>query len=196
MASIYVCEQGAEIGISENRFEIRKNGQVIKEVPEETVESIYVIGRVQLTASCIEECLKRGIVVVFLSSYGRYYGKLISTAHENITRQRKQVLYSDGRYFPIARKMIRAKINNQIVILRRYAKAREMNENKSIFQMQLLEKRVDLATTENTLMGFEGNAAKIYFQTLSHLINPEFAFEKRSRRPPLDPFNAILSYCK
>ena len=59
--------------------------------------------------------------------------------------------------------------------------------------MQLSLDKIDTCTTVNEIIGYEGNAARIYFQCLGKLVDDDFKFEKRSRRPPLDEFNSMLN---
>lgn len=90
MSYLYVCEQEAVIGCEANRFQVRYKDGMLKSVPGETLEVIEVFGKIQLTTQCMTECLKRGITVLFYSSNGAYYGRLISTNHVNVARQRSQ----------------------------------------------------------------------------------------------------------
>ena len=90
MSYLYVCEQGASIGIMENRFQVRYKDGMIRSIPAETLEIIEVFGKVQITTQCMEECLKRGVNILFYSTNGAYYGRLISTSHVNVQRQRRQ----------------------------------------------------------------------------------------------------------
>ena len=78
MSYLYVCEQGAIIGISANRFEVKYKDGMIKSIPAETLELIEVFGKVQITTQCITECLKRGVNILFFSTNGSYFGRLIS----------------------------------------------------------------------------------------------------------------------
>lgn len=84
MSYLYVCEHGAVIGIEGNRFQVKYKNDLVKSIPAETLEMIEVFGKVQLTTQCIEECLKRGVNVIFYSTNGAYFGRLISTNHVNV----------------------------------------------------------------------------------------------------------------
>ena len=86
MSYLYVCEQGATIGISENRFQVKYKDGMVKSIPAETLEVIEVFGKVQITTQCVTECLKRGVNIIFYSTYGAYFGRLISTNHVNVQR--------------------------------------------------------------------------------------------------------------
>ncbi len=195
MSYLYVCEQGAVIGVSGNRFQVKYKDGMTKSIPMETMEVIEVFGKIQLTTQCLDTCLTRGINVIFYSQYGSYYGRLVSTNHVNVGRQRRQAeLGASGDFnLGMSRRIIDAKIRNQIVILRRYARNTNYDIKRPVAEMQYMCQKVQEGTSVEQIMGFEGNAAKIYFKVLGQLINPEFVFSGRTRRPPLDPFNSMIS---
>lgn len=195
MSYLYVCEQGAVISITANRFEVKYKNGLLKSIPAETLEMIEVFGKVQLTTQCIEACLCRGINVVFYSTAGAYYGRLISTSHVNVQKQRMQAALNQKVSFKIefSKKIIDAKIRNQIVLLRRYARRTDIPIERSVKEMQYMCGKVYQADTVEQIMGYEGYAARIYFKMLGQLIDKEFAFTGRSRRPPKDPFNSLIS---
>lgn len=138
MGYLYVCEQGATIGIVENRFQVTYRAGMIKSIPAETLEVIEVFGKVQITTQCVEECLKHGINILYYSTNGAYYGRLISTNHVNVQRQRKQAEVTKNQEFrkEFSKIIIDAKIRNQIVVLRRYARYRGINVERPIIEMQ------------------------------------------------------------
>lgn len=193
MSYLYVCEQGATIGYGGNRFEVKYKNGLLKSVPAETLEMIEVFGNIQLTTQCMTECLKRGVNVVLYSANGAYYGRLISTNHVNVERQRMQAAMSGEFKLNVAKSIVRAKIKNQTVILRRYARNQDISADDVIYTMRLLNKKIDFCKDTDQLMGYEGAAARVYFAALGRLINPEFRFDGRNRSPPLDPFNSLLS---
>lgn len=193
MSYLYVSEQGSVIGYEGHRFEVRCKDGLLKSVPAETLESIEVFGNIQLTTQCMAECLKRGLMVVFYSANGAYFGRLISTNHVNVERQRLQAVLSEDFKTDIAKNIIWAKIKNQSVILRRYARNRNISADESIARMVQLGKKIDTCNNTDQIMGFEGAAARIYFAELGRLIDDDFKFTGRNRRPPLDPFNSVIS---
>ena len=193
MSYLYVCEQGAVIGYEGSRFQVKYKDDMLKSIPAETLEMIQVFGKIQLTTQCMEECLQRGIGVVFYSSYGSYFGRLISTNHVNVARQRMQAALTDDFKLEFSKNIIRAKIQNQVVILRRYERYRAYDATQEIEQMLRLCSKLPQCSTIEEIMGYEGAAARSYFSALGNLIDPDFYFEKRTRRPPLDPFNSMIS---
>lgn len=195
MSYLYVCEQGASIGLADNRFQVKYRDGMVKSIPAETLEVIEVFGKVQITTQYIEECLKRGVNILYYSTNGAYYGRLISTNHVNVQRQRLQAERTKDLDFRIAfsKRLIDAKIRNQIVVMRRYARHGNYNVERSVVEMQNMYKKLENAKSIEQVMGYEGTAAKTYFRELGRMIDPQFAFSGRTRRPPKDPFNSLIS---
>lgn len=195
MSYLYVCEQGASIGLADNRFQVKYRDGMVKSIPAETLEVIEVFGKVQITTQCIEECLKRGVNILYYSTNGAYYGRLISTNHVNVQRQRLQAERTKDLDFRIAfsKRLIDAKIRNQIVVMRRYARHGNYNVERSVVEMQNMYKKLENAKSIEQVMGYEGTAAKTYFRELGRMIDPQFAFSGRTRRPPKDTFNSLIS---
>ena len=195
MSYLYVCEQGASIGLADNRFQVKYRDGMVKSIPAETLEVIEVFGKVQITTQCIEECLKRGVNILYYSTNGAYYGRLISTNHVNVQRQRLQAERTKDLDFRIAlsKRLIDAKIRNQIVVMRRYARHGNYNVERSVVEMQNMYKKLENAKSIEQVMGYEGTAAKTYFRELGRMIDSQFAFSGRTRRPPKDPFNSLIS---
>ena len=196
MSSLYVTEQGAILSVDGGKFVVECKNGLRREIPEEIVESIVVFGNVQLTYGAQKRILQKGISMSFLSTRGHYYGRLHSTSHVYAERLKKQVYLSDNNNQKVlfARKTLSAKVHNQIVLLRRYARnAAQTHLEDVIQQMANSEKKIETAGAIDEIMGHEGIAARSYFEGLSRLVDEDFRFSGRSRRPPKDSFNALLS---
>lgn len=194
MAYLYVIENSGVVSVNSNYVIVNVKDNISRKVPIETLESISVFGRAQVTTQCIQECLVRGIPVLYYSKSGKYFGMLNSTGHVNVERQRKQdKLYDSEFAFLMSKRILTAKIKNQEVVLRRYARNQEYDISDEIKMMNIAIKKLDTCSEIDQLMGYEGMAAKYYFKALSQLVVPEFKFNGRSRRPPKDEFNSMLS---
>ena len=194
MSYLYVTENTAEIGIADNyAYAKYKDGMIVK-VPFETLESISIFGRAQISTQCVQKCLSRGIPVAYYSKGGSYFGRLHSTGHVKVERQRIQagLIHSDLALV-LSKKILTSKIHNQIIVLKRYARSQNIDLSEECVAMAVSQKHIEKCETVSQIMGYEGNAARIYFKCLGRLVLPEFSFEKRSRRPPRDPFNSMLS---
>ncbi len=196
MPSLYVTEQGASISVGGGKFVIDCKNNLRREIPEETVDSIVVFGNVQVTYGAQKKILEKGISMSFLSTRGSYFGRLHSTAHPNPYRFKRQVYMSDNgaQRVLFAKITLRAKIHNQIVLLRRYNRhSGDIHLEDELLHMASCEKKIENAATIEEIMGYEGIAARYYFKGLSRLVDEKFRFSGRSKRPPRDPFNALLS---
>lgn len=193
---LYVTNNKATVGISNGRIEIKESKDNLRSLPIENVDGITIMGNAQLTTQCIGECLRRGISVQYYSSKGSYFGKLSSTQHVNTNRQKLQVKLTEDEEFSLelSKRILKAKINNQIVLLRRYQRTSNINVNDEIRIMTISEKKIDEITSLAEAIGYEGNAARAYFKGLNLLVNvQEFHFKGRNRQPPKDEFNSMLS---
>lgn len=196
MSYLYVNTQGAVISVRANHCQVKYKLKLLKSIPLETLEAIEIFGNVQITTQCINECLRRNIPISFYSMYGNYYGRMSSVNHSNAERQRAQAaLYGDFEFrLAFAKKIIDAKINNQIVILRRYNRfSGETDIDDKIKEIQYINSKIEGSETIEQIMGYEGTVAKMYFRLLGQLVEPEFYFNKRTKRPAKDAFNSMLS---
>lgn len=163
-------------------------------IPAETLESITIMGHAQMTTQCVQECLKRGIPVSYYSKGGSYFGRLQSMGHVNAKRQRQQcALYQSDFALELSKKIIRAKLKNQMVVLRRYEKSKNSSVNEQLKMIRICREKVADCLYIPEIMGYEGQGAKAYFEGLSKLIDPEFTFHGRNKRPPRDEFNSMIS---
>lgn len=194
MGLLYVNENGTQIGVEENQCIVRYKDGMKRSIPIESLEGITIMGQSQMTTKCTEECMKRGIPVSYFSKGGTYFGRLMSTSHINVVRQRKQcMLYDTVFAVELGRKILIAKIKNQSVVLRRYEKSREQNLLEEQKMLNICREKIGSAKRIEEMIGFEGQAARYYFQGLSKCIEDSFSFHGRSRRPPQDEFNSMIS---
>ena len=194
MGLLYVNENGAVIGVEANQCTVTYKDGMKRRIPIESLEAITIMGQSQMTTQCAEECMERGISVSYFSKGGRYFGRLISTGHVNTERQRKQsALYDTEFAVKIGKKILNAKIKNQSVVLKRYEKSKGITLNEEQKMMNICRNKVLECQKISEMIGFEGQAAKYYFKGLSECIDKQFYFQGRSKRPPRDEFNSMIS---
>ena len=194
MSLVYIADNGATIGVEGNKIKIKYKDGMLRTLPIETVDGITLLGKAQLTTQSMEAFLNKGIPVSFFSKGGKYFGRLLSTGHIKAALQRKQAaLYETDFALELSKKLISAKVNNQLVVLRRYARSKGVDISSQEFYMKNSKKKIASISAVNELMGYEGNAAKAYFDGLSQCIDEDFAFKGRSKRPPRDEFNSMIS---
>lgn len=149
-------------------------------------------------------CMENNINLTFFSSSGRFRGRLTGTVNGNVTLHKTQYAIStnETESAKIARHMIIGKIYNSEHILRRTMRDHALRVDTERMQysiVQLREARAKLLTCEelDTLRGIEGNAASSYFSVFDECILHQkevFYYHGRSRRPPKDEVNALLSF--
>ncbi|MGB9698109.1 MAG: CRISPR-associated endonuclease Cas1 [Thermodesulfobacteriota bacterium] len=198
MACLYVIEQGAEVTKQGNRLIVRKFGTELQSVPAFKVDQLILMGNIQITSQAIKFLLTEGIDTVFLTINGKYRGRLVSTFSKNIDLRRMQFkkLEENSFVLDLAKKFVWGKLSNYRILLRRYQKEIQKEEvEKAIHSLRRLIEKVADAPDLDSLRGIEGSGSALYFSALGHLLkSPEFRFEKRTRRPPRDPVNVLLSF--
>ena len=206
MTQLYIREQGAQIGRRGERLIVSKQGSVLDEFPLHQIEQVVLLGNVQLTAQATATLLERDVEVVFLSSHGKYRGRLASTGSKQVgLRQRQLALFGQAEAaLAIGQAMIAGKINNQRVILLRqvrrlqetgaWSAVNQPQFEQSLREMAIMAEQTQTAADIDSLRGYEGKAAFYYFQALATLLPPTWGFEQRAYYPPPDPFNALLSF--
>lgn len=181
MSFVYVSESGVVIGVEKNRLTLKYRDGMMRSLPIETVDGIVVIGKSQLTSQCIVRYMEDGVPVSFFSKGGRYFGRLMSTGHTKASLQRRQSsLYDTDFSLQLAKIIIREKINNHIVVLRRYSRNNNIDVKEYIHSMKNSRHKIDEAESVDRIIGYEGNAAKEYYEGLSECIDERFRFRGRS----------------
>lgn len=196
MSFLYITEYDANLSVRGGAIVVKSGAADDRELPVEHLEGILIYGNASLTKECSRILLQRGIPVTLLSKSGAFFGRLESTRHVNIIRQRAQFRQGDDPLFCLgfAKSAVGAKINNQIVMLRRYNRHKDSEEvEKTVRQMTIQKNKVPACDTLNSLMGTEGICARYYFAGLALLVDEQFKFSGRSKMPPRDPFNSLLS---
>lgn len=196
MSYVYIQDDGATIHIDGGRLKVLKNDTSSVEVPVEIIEGLSIIGNAHMTTPCMKACLKRGISTTFFSKYGTYYGKLSSVTHRNVKREKQQMILFDDTEFSLelTKRILEGKINNQLITLKRCARGKNILLDENIKFLSIARGKMKTAKSIESAIGYEGLAAKYYFQGLSSLLPSEFQFQGRSTRPPKDPFNAMISF--
>lgn len=196
--TVIISEQGAKISVKNQQLSIQKGGEEIKKIKDYEIEQILIMGKVDLTSSAISKILARGIDCVFLTSNGRYKGRLLGRQSKNIPLRIKQFesLSDPEKSLSIAKAIVAGKIHNQRYLLLRFQRElRDSHLANVLAKMRLIREKVKIMTKFEEVLGCEGEASHLYFSNLGRCIkNHEFYFTGRNRRPPKDPVNACLSF--
>ncbi len=189
MSALYLTEQGAVLRRVGERLVVTKDHQVLEDVPIIHVDQVVVMGNIQLTTPVVTLLLQRDVDVVYLSSRGKFRGRLMTTGSKfaQLRHQQLRLMNDEKAVLAIARELVVAKLENQAHLLERLGaqgSAREIRGDGN---------KARQAATVEVLRGHEGAAGARYFTALRRLIPGEWGFTKRIYHPPTDPVNALLS---
>lgn len=195
---LYLTEQGAEIGLKNQRLEIRKGSEVLESVRLLDLEQIVLFGSIHLTTKAMHALLAKQIDVCLLSQSGRFLGRLAGAKSKNIILRHLQFqrLSLPEVSLDLVKRFLTGKLSNQRALLMRYQrKLRRPEIAKSLVGIRLLLERLTTTDDIDVLRGLEGKAAAFYFGCFGELFSaPGIHFTQRLRRPPPDPVNILLSF--
>ncbi len=195
MATLYLSEPNATIRKQHHRITVELDGNTV-EIPLIKLERVVVVGRVHITTSALHALLQNGIDTALLDARGRLLGRVTALESRNVPLRMRQYERQRDEQFVLdfARSIVQAKIHSAVRVLQRYARNHpESDFQADIQQLQHLQAKVATAASVETVRGLEGSAAAAYFAAFGRLFRGTFTFQRRTRRPPKDPVNAVLS---
>lgn len=203
--TVYVTSEGSALKKDGENLVAEVDGAQRGRVPLHMLGSVVAFGPILLSPALIGACAERGITLVLLDRAGRFQARIEGPIAGNVLLRRAQYRQADGAD-DIVRSIVMGKIANQRSVIRRALRdygadmegaAREALEASSD-RMAMILRRVQRADeTVDQMRGSEGEAATLYFAVFDHMIrspDPEMRWTQRSRRPPLDAMNALLSF--
>ena len=193
---MYVQAQGGIVGKSGDNLTVRVKGQKIASARLLDVSNLSIFGNAQVTAQATREMLDRNIPICHFTYGGWLKGVTHGIGHKNVELRMSQFAAAGDRIrsLSIAREMVIAKLRNSRVMLRRNHPDAPPQALKEIARLSRSARKAD---SLQTLLGIEGAAASVYFANFGAMIraeDSEFDFRVRTRRPPKDPVNAVLSF--
>lgn len=199
MGTLYVVQDDAFIGKTDERLRVTHQKQVLQDVPMIKVDGVVVLGRATISPAAVIELLERKIPLTFLTGTGRYLGSLEPPMSKNIFVRSAQ--WSAAREAPekavhVVQGFVRGKLKNYRAALLRSQREDEMRTLQgAIARVEQAIAPIATTTQIDSLRGLEGAGSAAYFGVFGQLIRAEgFGFTTRNRRPPLDPINALLSF--
>jgi CRISPR-associated protein Cas1 len=186
---VYVTKQGTQVRTDEGRivvWDVEGDDGELATFPTEKLDTINVFGGVNFSTPFVAEANEHGIVLNYFTQNGKYRGSFVPEKNTIAEVRRAQYALSGQEEVDIAKAMIAAKIRN----------ARTLLSRKGVTGTEILkdlEKRADNATGKRDLRGAEGEAAERYFDRLDETLIDGWTFEKRTKRPPEDHINSLLS---
>ncbi|MGB6302097.1 MAG: type I-MYXAN CRISPR-associated endonuclease Cas1, partial [Rivularia sp. (in: cyanobacteria)] len=199
---IHVLEPGTRVGKTGEQIKITRRDQPLEVIPARQIGQLVLHSFSQISTQALHFCTQQSIGVHFISGGGRYLGSF-DTRNGSIQRRIHQytALSNSDTCLELARKLVICRAGGQRKFLMRGKKGKAKTSEsltKVIAQMKAVLKLIPQAKSLESLLGYEGNLAALYFDALPDLISPsaplEMSFDTRNRRPPKDRFNAMLGF--
>ncbi|MEQ8966959.1 MAG: type I-C CRISPR-associated endonuclease Cas1c [Azospirillaceae bacterium] len=205
--TIYVTSPEAWLHKDGANLIVKVEGDERGRVPLHRVDGVVAFGRAGASPALMQACAEAGIALSFLDPNGRFLARMEGPRSGNVLLRRRQYRVADDEpaRAPIVRAIVAAKAANQRTVVRRALRdhggtmgdeARSALEGAERRLGQIARRTLATADAE-ALRGLEGEAGAAYFAVFAHLVrspDPAFGFAGRSRRPPLDRANALLSF--
>lgn len=197
MATLYLTEPGAVLRKSSDHFIIEKNKVKLQELPCADVEHVMIFGNVQVTTPALWKLAEQSIEIAFFSLSGKLLCQLTPPWPKNLLlreAQWRQHLDS-GFSLRLSRALVAGKLRNALALIRDYRRNHpELDCAAEVTALESALTKTADATSREVLLGLEGSATAAYFKTLGRMFLPPWTFTTRTRRPPKDPVNAVLSF--
>ena len=177
------------------------NDEKVAQFPIHNFEDIICFNYTGVSTSLLELCADKGVNITFLSRSGKFRGRFYGPVKGNVLLRKEQYRISEDPKESInfAKLFILGKTYNSARVLDRYIKEHSSVSKNLIFSKEKIsESRIRILeiTSHEELLGVEGDLSREYFSNFNELITSQkedFRFNTRTRRPPLDPVNAMLS---
>lgn len=202
--TLYVTTQRSYLSKEGETVAVKIEGKTVINFPLHLLDGIICFGQISCSPALMGYCAEQGVTISFLTEYGRFLARVQGPVSGNVLLRREQYRRADDQKasLELAKMFITAKIANQRTVLQRALRDHGEKINYKIvssasFLLTNSLKKVDMQEQLDGLRGVEGDAANAYFSVFDHLIvaqKEHFVFTQRSRRPPLDNVNCLLSY--
>lgn len=200
-AALHVTGYNARIGRSGEAFKIDDADAATQKIPSGNLHSITIHGNAQVTTQALHLCADKGIHFHWCSGGGTYLGSFIPGPGPIQRRIRQyQALTDPGFCLKLARRTALAKVEGQLRFLLRSSRGKDRDQEMEggLREIRASLKDISLAEGIDSIRGLEGTSARVYFSLMPKLLGKEIPDEMipsgRSRRPPKDRFNALLSF--
>lgn len=202
--TLFITKQGAYLSKEGETVVVSLNKEMLLQVPIHTIWGIVCFGQVSMSPYLMGFCAENKVAVSFLTEYGHFLASIQGKVSGNVLLRREQYRRADDMAYSseIARFILIGKISNCRTVLQRVLRdhSDKVNVDEVVNASTRLGYSLEQLQNENSLdvlRGIEGEAANTYFNVFDNLIvvqKDDFKFEKRTRRPPLDEVNCLLSF--
>ena len=201
--TLYITSDDAYVHKERETFVVEINHEKVFQAPVHSIENIVCFGFKALSPPLMAFCAENSVGISYLSENGRFLARVYGAQKGNVLLRKSQYAIADNEVesLAIARPIIAAKVTNCRNLLLRHQRNHpdEASDSIAIVASSLGSRLGEIQRSESLdkLRGHEGECASLYFGVLSSLITAQqedFAFSLRSKRPPLDPANSLLSF--
>jgi CRISP-associated protein Cas1 len=203
-ATLHVVAQGARVGVSKDSLVVtpREGEWEPSKHPIRNVETILLHGFAQISTQAIRKCSEYEIGIHWLTVGGGHTASLVPTAGPVQRRVRQyKALTEAGTCLRLAKALVQAKVEGQYKYLLRATRGDDDTRQAAQADLDAIQQElraIGRAADRDAVRGHEGAAAVAYFRALRRVlaegVPDELRFDGRNRRPPLDRFNALLSF--
>ena len=203
--TLYVTTQGTVLRLEHDTVRVLVDRETRARLPLVRLQAVVAIGRVTVTTPLIHRCAVDGRSVVWLTRHGRFRARLTGGVVGNVMLRRAQheALNDSAQVLLLARQCVAGKVQNARSLLLRAARdstdaVDEAQLRAAAARLGALLGAIRESADLDTLRGLEGNAARAYFVAFVRMVRADrraFAPSGRTRRPPRDRANALLSFC-
>lgn len=201
---LYVMTPGAYVHRDHLVIQVEVERQVRMGVPIHNLQGLTLFGPIAVSAGAMQLCAENGVSVTYLSESGRLQARVDAPQSGNVLLRRDQFRKADrpDKCAEIARVMIAGKLQNSRSVLQRSARDAGADQDRDELRVGAEEmasalRRLERADSLDEIRGTEGSAAKAYFKAFGFMVRTgrqNFTPQGRTRRPPLDRANALLSF--
>lgn len=199
--TLYVTTQGSYLAKDGETVLVRVEHENRLRVPLHTLSGIVCFGQVSCSPPLMGFCAEKDVALSFLTEHGKFLARVQGPVNGNVLLRREQYRRADdpASSATIARAVVQAKIANCRTVLLRGMREHDLNDEveNAIGRLARSLQLLEAAASVDGVRGVEGDGARTYFCVFDHLITTakeHFFFRERSRRPPLDNVNALLSF--
>ena len=214
-------DEALPLYVQANNVRLAKKGETITLTEEDgptttarliDISQVVLMGNARMTTPCLHELMRREIPVTWHSYGGWFLGHTVGLGHKNVELREAQyrASFTPAVSLAVARSLAAAKVRNSRTMIRRNWRGEERERELVLNTLRRIADKARNARDTDTLLGLEGEAAAVYFRAFSELLRastsdggdgadgtaalPAFSFDRRNRRPPTDPVNALLSF--
>ena len=197
--TLFVQSQGAYLRLDHDTLVIEVQGETRLQVPLHHLGGLALYGNVLISPFLLHRCAEDGRQVLWFTAQGEFRARLVGPTSGNVLLRRAQHRALDDleKAVYLARRFVEAKVKNARTVLQRAVRERSPTSRllEAVEEYRTILKRLEGASSLDEVRGLEGQAAARYFGVFNELfVTDEFSFEGRTKRPPRDPVNALISF--